>query len=120
MTNLNNGPSETSDYACCIKELAESEEAIIDLDLENVRQRMKFEDELEFVYGLLEDAYAEIKQLRAKHSSGRQSKKKVLEKVGQPEPNTTLHVPDPLNVKDTKYGFTEDKDKSFDVDSAKL
>jgi len=91
MTTLNKGPSETSDYACCIKEITELKEAFIDSDLENVRQRMqlkdeiaKLEDELEYVYGLLEDAKAEIRRLKAKRSSGSQRKKRVLEKVGRP------------------------------------
>jgi hypothetical protein len=46
MTTLNKGPSETSDYDCCIKELAELKEAFIDADLENVRQRMLLKDEI--------------------------------------------------------------------------
>ncbi len=99
MTTLNKEPSETSDYVWCIKELAEAKEAIIDLDLENVRQRQqlkdeiaKLEDKLEYVYGLLEDANAEIKRLRAEHSSGSQSKKKALEKVGSPNSNANLRA----------------------------
>lgn len=99
MTTLNKGPSETSDYACCIKELVELKEAIIESDLENVRQRMQLKDEIatlederEYVYGLLEDAKAEINRLKAKHSSGSQSKKMVLEEVERPESNTNLRA----------------------------
>ena len=55
------------------------------------------------------------------HSSGSQSKKKVLEEVGQPESNTTLRAPDSLKNKgnDTGCRFAEDKDKSFDEDSSR-
>jgi hypothetical protein len=110
MTTLNKGSSETSGYACCIKELAEAKEAIIDLDLENVRQRMQLKDEiaeledkLEYVYGLLEDANAEIKRLRAEHSSGSQSKKKALEKVGTPNSNANLRAPSSVKCEEIEH-----------------
>lgn len=110
------------------KEIDELKEAIIDADVQSVRQQtqLKYEisksdEDCSYTDELLEDAKAEIRRLKAKRSSGSQSK--VLEKVAQPESNTTLRMPDPLNVKDkecdTKYGFTEDKDKSFDSDLAK-
>jgi hypothetical protein len=95
-------------YHCldCAKDLAELKEAIINSDLENVRQRMqlkdeiaKLEDECEYVYGLLEDTNAEIKRLAERS----QSRKKVLEEVGQPESNTHLRVPS-SNVRNKENG----------------
>jgi hypothetical protein len=65
---------------------------------------------------------AELVWLKAEHSSGSQSKKKALEKVGSPNSNANLRAPDsPYHTNkenDTKYGFAEDKDKHFDGDSS--
>ncbi|MGA7899931.1 MAG: hypothetical protein WCA39_13840 [Nitrososphaeraceae archaeon] len=94
------GPSEWSDCARYLKEIAELKKAFIEADYESVRQRMQYEDELSkldeecsYAYRLLDDAKAEIERLKAEHSSGNQSKKRVLEQVGHPESNTNLRAP---------------------------
>ena len=104
MLNAKDGPSEWSDCARYLKEIAELKKAFIEADYESVRQRMQHEDEISelkdeylFAYRLLKDAKAEIKQLKAETSSGSQNKKMVLEEVGRPESNTNLRAPDPLN-----------------------
>src|SRR6476620_10427004 len=94
------GPSEWSDCARYLKEIAELKKAFIEADYESVRQRMQYEDELSkldeecsYAYRLLDDAKAEIERLKAEHSSGSQSEKMMLEEVGQPESNTNLRAP---------------------------
>ena len=91
MTTLNKAPSESSDYACCMKELADLKEAFIEVDYQSVLQRTQLKNGILesdegclYIYDQLEEAKAEIKRLKAKRSSDSQSKKKVLEKVGRP------------------------------------
>ena len=61
---------------------------------------------------------AEKEWLEAEDNSGSQSKKKVLEEVGQPASNTTLRASYSLNSTnkdyDTKHRLAEDKNKHFD------
>jgi hypothetical protein len=94
------GPSEWSDCARYLKEIAELKKAFIEADYESLRQCTQLKDEISesnedcsYTYGQLQDAKAEIKRLKAETSSGNQSKKMVLEEVGQPESNTNLRAP---------------------------
>ena len=75
---------------------------------------MKYEDKIS-------KFKAEKEWLEDEHSSGSQSKKKVLEEVGSPKSNTNLRAPDSLKNKENDTGcrFAEDKDKSFDEDSSR-
>lgn len=131
MLNAKDRPSENncSDCERYLKEIAELKKAFIEADYESVRRCAQLKDEISesnedcsYTYGQLQDAKSEIKQLKAEHSSGNQSKKKVLEEVEGPESNPALRASSSLNVKskenDTKYRFVEDKDKSFDGDSS--
>jgi hypothetical protein len=78
---INKAGSEHSDASHYLNEIAQLKNAFIEIDYESVRQRIQFEDKiLEFK--------AEIKKLKAARRSGSQSKKKVLEQVGQPDSNT--------------------------------
>jgi len=63
------------------KQIAKWKKAFIKADDENVHRCMKYEEKIL-------ELKAEIKRLKAEHSLGGQNKKKVLEKVGQPESNT--------------------------------
>ena len=64
------------------KQIARLKKAFIKADDDSVRRCMQYEDKIL-------ELNAEIKRLKAGHSSGSQSEKKVLEEVGQPESNTT-------------------------------
>jgi septal ring factor EnvC (AmiA/AmiB activator) len=84
-------PSECSKCEHYLKEIAELKEAFIEADYQSVRQCTQLKDEISesdedcsYTYEQLEDAKAEIKRLKAEHSSRRQSKKKVLEEFERP------------------------------------
>lgn len=70
-------PSECSDCLRYLKEIAELKIAFLEVDVANVRQCLQLKDEIsklndeyEYVYGLLEDTKAEIKELKAERNSG--------------------------------------------------
>ena len=117
MTTLNKAQSEgiRSDCARYQKQIARLKRAFVVADDESVRRSMKYEDK---ILKLI----AELVWLKAEHSSGSQSKKKALEKVGSQNSNANLRAPDsPYHTNkenDTKYEFAEDKDKHFDGDSS--
>ena len=84
---IKKAPSEANCSKCAryLEEIAELKEAFIDADYQNVLQCTKLKDEISesdedcsYTYEQLEDAKAEIKQLKAEDSSGSQSDKKVL------------------------------------------
>ena len=102
MLTAEDNPSENNCQDCChyLKEIADLKEAGIEIDYESVRQITQLKDEISelndecsYAYRLLEDYKAEIERLKAEHSSGNQSKKRVLEQVGHPESNTNLRAP---------------------------
>jgi len=97
------------------KQIARLKKVFIKADDENVRRCMKYEDKIM-------KFKAEKEWLESEDSSGSQSKKKALEKVGSQNSNANLRAPDsPYHTNkenDTKYGFAEDKDKHFDGDSS--
>jgi 1,2-phenylacetyl-CoA epoxidase catalytic subunit len=114
MLNAKDRPSENncSDCVRILKEIAELKKAFIEAEVESVRQCTQLKDEISesnedcsYTYGQLQDAKAEIKQLKAEHSSGSQNKKMVLEEVGQPESYTKLRAPHSLTsvVKENDY-----------------
>jgi hypothetical protein len=97
MTALNKAQSEGTCSNCesYLKEIAELKEAFIEIDYQSVRYCTQLKDEISesnqdcsYTYEQLEDAKAEIKKLKAEHSSGNQNNRKVLEQVGCPESNT--------------------------------
>ncbi len=102
MTTLNKAQSEDNCSNCVLyrKEIDGLKEAFIEADVQSVRQQTQLRDEISksdedctYTDELLEDAKAEIKRLKAEHSSGSQRKKKALEKVGSPNSNATLRAP---------------------------
>ena len=91
---FNKAPSEGTCSICARhqKQFARLKKAFIKADDEKVRQLMQYENKIS-------KFKAEKEWLEDKDSSGRQSKKKVLEEVEQPQSNTTLRAPDSLKNK---------------------
>ncbi|MGC2427703.1 MAG: hypothetical protein WA421_11760 [Nitrososphaeraceae archaeon] len=92
MLKINNEPTEGKCPRCTHyqKQIARLKRAFIKADDENVGRCMKYEDKILKLK-------AEKEWLEDEHSSASQSKKKVLEEVGQPESNTTLRTSTSVN-----------------------
>jgi hypothetical protein len=86
MTTLNKAESEANCLKCAHyqRQIDRLKKAYIEADYESVCRSSQHEDEISYAYRLLEDAKAEITQLKAERSLGSQSKKKVLEQVERP------------------------------------
>jgi predicted RNase H-like nuclease (RuvC/YqgF family) len=103
MMKINKAPSECKCSKCVLnqQQIVRLNKELIELDDKRVRQSIQHEhevselnDEYSYLHRLLEGAKAEVKRLKAEHS---QSKKNVLEEVGQPESNTHLRASSSLN-----------------------
>jgi hypothetical protein len=87
MLDIVDRPSECSDCARYLKEIAELKRAFLEADVESVRRCMQLEDEISelndecsYTYGQLEDAKAALKRLKA-------------------------GAPDPSNIRNKEDGF---------------
>jgi hypothetical protein len=109
---MNNGNARFNDTCSdCVhhQELAELKKALDEMRDEYSYQYRLHEDEISSMVENLPSyrrwlaARARLEELSAKYGPRSQSKKRVLEKVGQPESNTTLRAPSSVKSEEIEH-----------------